>query len=136
MRHRLYRTVSWLLALALAGCGGSGLVTVKGKVTLDGKALTSGTVTFHPSGTGATSYGTLQSDGTFRVQSGTEQGLAPGKYRVTVMAMAASPTPGPGNVEVVPKSLVPAKYTSPGTSGLEYTVPAGGGQFDIALKSP
>jgi len=124
-----------LFLLSLIGCGGSGLVPVTGKVTLDGKPLTSGNVAFHPSGTTPAAYGTIQSDGTYVALTGTGKGMMPGAYRITVEAFGEIPKTGFQEAETVPPSLVPEKYRVPTTSGLEYTVPADGGTFDVEMKS-
>ena len=120
----------------LAGCGGKGLVSVTGTVTLDGKALDRGSVTFHPVKSGPLGVGKIQPDGRYSIETGNQRGIAPGEYAVTVVATAdppkGPPTKGP---EVPPTPLTPAKYGRPETSGLRYAVPAAGGKFDIPLQS-
>jgi hypothetical protein len=123
-----------VLTLALPGCGG-GLASVQGKVTYDGDALDTGTVQFHPVGDGPVAYGQIQPDGTYRIKTGTESGVAPGEYRVSVTADApVTEALNPDGSEALPESLIPDKYRSPATSGLTFTVPSDEG-YDIALVS-
>jgi hypothetical protein len=124
-----------LVSLALSGCGQSGRVSVTGKVTLDSAPLQTGTVAFFPVAQGPGAYASIQSDGSYTAQTGTQPGLAPGDYVVTVQAMSPPPPPTPQNPEPLPVSLLPAKYSAKETSGLRCTVPAGGTTFDIPLTS-
>jgi len=125
-----------VLAVVVAGCGGNDFVSVTGTVTYDGKALDTGMVTFAPAGgEGSIGYGSIQSDGSYEVKTGTSGGLPPGEYKVTVAADGPMPDPTPENPEPIPESLIPMKYRSASTSGLTYTVTASGGTFDIPLTS-
>jgi hypothetical protein len=128
-------TIGGLLAAAavcLAGCGGN-LVAVTGTVTLDGQRLTTGTVTFHPAGKGPTGYAQIGSDGTFSARTGADEGLAPGDYRITVVATGPMPESTPQNRELPPPRITPDKYASPKTSDLKCTVP--GGPLKLELRS-
>lgn len=90
--------------------------TISGKVTIQGKPLVEGTVTFtSPDPKGKTAAAAINKDGSFALKD-----LPPGKYVVSV----TSKTPG----------VVPAKFGTPETSGLTYTAAAGMNQFDIDLK--
>jgi len=122
-----------LALLSLAGCGGN-LASVSGTVTLDDKPLETGTVTFRPVAGGPAGYGEIRS-GSYRVKTGTDSGLAPGEYQVSVMATGPAPPATPQNPEPIPPSLIPDKYASPQTSGLKFTVSPSGGTFNIELKS-
>ena len=108
-------------------------MSVSGTVTFDGRPLKTGTVTFLPIGNGPVGYGTVQSNGSYRVRTGTESGLPPGEYRVTVVATGPIPKPTAENPEPLPESLIPNKYGSPTASGLRYTVTDSGGHYDIML---
>jgi len=123
-----------VVVLTLAGCGGD-MASVTGTVTYDGDPLSTGTVTFHPVGEGPTGYGSIQSDGSFRIQTGQQAGLPPGEYRVTVQATGPVPEPTPENLEPVPESIIPQRYANPDQSGLKFTVEPGGNQFPIELHS-
>jgi hypothetical protein len=77
-------------ALALAGCANKPkLVAVTGKVTHNGKAVTGGSVWFHPEGGNQDKpermSGQLQLDGTFTAKTFPHgEGIPPGKYKVTL----------------------------------------------------
>lgn len=90
--------------------------SITGKVTVQGKPLAEGTVTFtSPDPKGKTVAGAVNKDGTFAIKD-----LPPGKYAVTV----TSKTPG----------AVPAKFGAVETSALTFTALVGANQFDIELK--
>jgi hypothetical protein len=69
-----------------AGCGRTNLVKVKGLVTLDGKPLSSATITFvRIGGEGRPASGLSDADGNFQLTTlRTNDGAAPGEYKVTV----------------------------------------------------
>lgn len=73
--------------LLLAGCEQPGIVT--GLVTLDGKPLTTGVITFNPKTGGPTAYGAIGTDGRYELRTGAAAGLPAGEYVVTVAANAA-----------------------------------------------
>lgn len=113
-----------IVALAAAsGCGSGGevLADVQGRVMLDGKPLTNGTlITSTDAGRGA--RGELDSQGRFRLStSELGEGALPGLHRVAVKAYA--PT-DPGKPEATPKPLVPPRYLNT-DSGLTIEVKAG-----------
>ena len=125
------RCIALLLALplALTGCGG-GWGAATGSVTLDGTPLKDGVITFHPAGGGAAAYGTLK-DGSFAISTGQKDGLAAGKYKVTV---SASTIPKEGTSETA-KLLTPAKYAKAETTDLEAEVKSGSNSFTFDMKS-
>ena len=75
------------LFVVTAGSGGCGPadefqhVGVSGKVTLDGKSMTNGTITFVPLITGPAAYGTI-TDGQYAIAR--REGPGPGSYRVEI----------------------------------------------------
>lgn len=115
--------------LAIAGCR-SDWGTATGAVTLDGKRMNKGSVTFHPVSGGPLAYGTIDSSGTYRAATGTEDGLKTGEYVVTVIDQNVPDSSSP---ELV-KFLTPEKYAAPTTSDLKVTVKSGGNTFDFTLK--
>lgn len=127
------------ILLLLCGCLGCAPAKggVSGTVTLDGKPLGNASVVFHPTGEGATAYGTTISDGSYVLQTGAKEEVAPGDYLVTVTATeqvkraadAKSP-PQP------PKTLTPQRYADKTTSGLRFTVKPGSNRYDIELRTP
>lgn len=90
----MYRVVSVVLMTlsicALAGCGGApkdplGRQAVSGKVTLDGKPLDAGSITFQPVvETGGTASGAVITAGQYKVPA--ESGLAAGEYKVVILS--------------------------------------------------
>ncbi len=79
-----------VLASPCAGCGESnGLYPVHGKVNYQGEPATGATVYFHRTGPdasgGEVARGEVQSDGSFRLESGDKgSGAAPGQYAVLI----------------------------------------------------
>ena len=115
------------LAGLLAGCGSGedlpATTPVKGKVTYQGQPVPKGTVTFQPAN-GRPATGQIQPDGTFVLSTfGDKDGAIPGKHAVMIVSQDGDPTKMPSSPGYVPpKELVPSKYGSIDTSGLETTV--------------
>jgi hypothetical protein len=118
------------LLLVAVGCHGGSApqAAVFGKVSFHGMPLRGGTIVFIPDpsrgGSGPLARGTIQTDGSFHLQ--TEDGAAgapAGWYRVTVMAIDGFAYAGPG--AYVPRSLLPDKYRDPDLSGLVCEVKPG-----------
>ena len=104
-----------LLSLPLlAGCGGSDLCSVSGTVTLNGKNLDHGTITFISPGDGGSTASAAIVNGAYKIDQA--QGLVPGKYRVSIDSPdgktpdpSSDAPPGPsGNFASV--NRVPAKF--------------------------
>jgi hypothetical protein len=126
-----------------SGCGGGGdLPTVKagGVVTIDNKPLANAHVIFTPNqGRAATAQ--TASDGTFSLgtyQSG--DGAIVGHHHVSVAAREAGDgqlnRPGAPGMERPGRSLIPEKYASTATSGLEFDVSKDGkNTFEIQLST-
>ena len=133
-----------VLAPLVAGCGGEQLGQVKGTVTLDGKPLSKGTLTFEAPG---------KRPATARVEAGqiveatthkTGDGVPVGAHKVAVAAtedaasaVVANPGEGkgPGANYMSGKSLLPAKYNNPETSGLTAEVKGGENVLEFNLAS-
>ncbi|MEN1679701.1 MAG: hypothetical protein AAGJ46_08910 [Planctomycetota bacterium] len=116
-RNRLRSLVAAVALIASTGCWDSGptLVKVSGRVTIDGKPVTTGAVRFTPL-QGRLSGGPLGQDGRFELtcfESG--DGAMPGKHLVTVYA--AEPLG-----ETAIRWHAPKKYSKPTTSGIEITI--------------
>jgi hypothetical protein len=115
-----------IFSIAFAGCSrkGPAIAPVKGRVLLDGRPLTTGSViTLPTAGRGAKSF--IQHDGTFQLGTfGATDGAIVGEHKVAVVAYERPASAGPesGNG----KLLVPQKYTNPESSGLTLDVPPGG----------
>src|SRR5262245_53617090 len=140
------RLVIVVAACALvAGCSGRPtLAKVKGTVTLDGKPLPFGTVTFEAKGvrpaTGKIVNGEIVEVTTYDPGDG-----APvGEHRVAVTANA-EPGPAvvanPGDAKAPKgdymsgKSLIPSAYNDPGTSGLTAEIKKGENTVEVKLTS-
>src|SRR5216684_4515847 len=82
----VYRSLLCCTAvLTSAGCGGSGTVSVKGVVTLDGVPLSKAAVSFVPLGEGRPAYGQTDANGNFRLTTfRTDDGALPGEYKVII----------------------------------------------------
>lgn len=121
---------SALAALVAAGCGSDDkpkTVPVTGTVTYKGQPLTSGMITFLPTG-GTTNAEAnvrpatdmLESDGTYSLTTfAPGDGVRPGEYLVTIVSYEVPPSPEGGGIWAIPQ-----KYGNPQTSGLKASIPA------------
>ncbi|WP_435020147.1 hypothetical protein TA3x_001671 [Tundrisphaera sp. TA3] len=115
------RFASFLLAPALAflsvGCGGEAGAprqAASGTVTLDGKPLESGTITFIPTEGGPGAFGTIQA-GTYRF--GTGDGPTAGRYAVEIVDVRPTgrtiPNPdAPGTTIAEVRNAIPPRYNA------------------------
>ncbi len=143
--HR-HLTRAWLsaalsaLLMFSAGCGPGEpeAVSIWGKVTLDGKQVPYGTVSFMGDGAGRAVTSSIASDGAYKLA------VVPGEYRVAVNAQPPFAPYEPdwsyeGGVPPTAKRVkgptVPDVYGSHLTSGLTCEVPAvGEKEVNIPLK--
>ncbi len=121
------------LLLLLAGCGGPHDAHVSGTVTIDGKPLDCGLITFHPVAEGAAPYGSIFPDGTYRLKTGAKEGLAPGEYIATVVAIRI--TASQKEEEPAGTRLTPERYGTPEESDQRFTVEPGTNRIDVSLSS-
>jgi hypothetical protein len=139
-----------LTLFAVAGCGGSGLATVKGKVTIDGQPASSGRVFFRSADGKSTVFAMIGPDGAYQVVE-----VPYGSMKVTVTPLtkweriglirdarkmkktSASEAPAtPGGADAFESSAkIPEKYRDPDTSGLTFTVKSGTNTYNIEIKS-
>jgi hypothetical protein len=111
------------LASSLMGCGaGDNLPreAISGSVAVDGKPLDSGLITFQPDGAEvATQSGASIVQGKYTIPR--EQGLVPGKYKVSITAVGNTPEKQvdttsnnnmPGMPPVPAKEVIPSAYNS------------------------
>ena len=124
-----------LLCLLITGCTQGPtdtppLARVKGKVLLEGKPLTSGSVQFTPDKnrgtTGRMALGNINDDGTFElmtIRSG--DGAQVGYHLVAIESYESASFDPNQPVNQVPKSLIPKRYTDPKTSELTAEVKSG-----------
>lgn len=123
--------------LIVSGCGAGLEASVSGMVTLDGKALNSGYVTFSSDtpDTGGSASGQIRSGGGYQVQAGRTGGLPAGRYRVTVIAREES-RPNPNGGPPAPgKLMTPGKYAKADSSGLIVDVEPGKNVINLDLAS-
>jgi hypothetical protein len=115
-----------LLAIGVAGCDRSSLgriVPVKGKVTFDGRPVTSGSLVFKPDAAKGNSNtlepaGTIGPDGRYSLFTKEREGAPLGWYQVAVVAQEINEK----DPYAPPKSLIPTRYNEASTSGLEIEV--------------
>lgn len=121
-----------LLLLLLGGCGGSGLIPVKGVLTLDGTPVEGAMIAFIAEDGGSAAQGWTRPDGTFALESGDQTGIKPGKYKITVLKVPITADKG----KALPKSEVPVLYSSRDKSPLSAVIPPPAGQeVRIEMKS-
>jgi hypothetical protein len=122
--RRLGRFAALLCCVALVGCGGSSFPSVTGKVTLGGAPLSSGRLLFHPTTDGPLGTAQVQADGTFVAHTGSQTGLPPGEYKVSVQPDISPMGP-----------MVPEQFRNPATTTLSVTVVDGSNpEFELTLK--
>jgi hypothetical protein len=122
-------TLSVVAVCCGCGPGGSDVTTVRGKITVNGAAVSGGLINFLAAGARPAGGG-INADGTY------EFDLPPGEYQVRIDTPPALPA---GYKEgdplpVLPPRQVPEKYASFATSGLTAKVAAQGEQtIDFSL---
>ena len=126
-----------VLLAAVAGCSRHP-ASLEGEVMLDGKPLPGGVIMLSPARTGPSAYGEIAPNGRYVLKTGSEKGLEPGEYVVTV----AANEPGPeeplsetGAAPPIRPLMTPQKYADVGTSPLRITVKPGSQTLTIELDS-
>jgi hypothetical protein len=111
-----------LVLFGLMGCGGGDNLPreeISGSVAVDGKPLESGLITFQPDGTEATQSGASVVQGKYTIPR--DQGLVPGKYKVTITAAGNTPEKPvdtltnnnmPGMPPIPAKEVIPSSYNA------------------------
>jgi hypothetical protein len=135
VRHGPRCALACAAALLLCGCGGGDGGTVCGTVTYRGKALNTGEVTFVAEGKSRSAV--IGPDGTYSLND-----VPPGAHRVSVLVRAPQPAAATAARKGAPPMpgararpvVVPAKYASPASSGLNFRVEPGRQTIDIPLK--
>jgi hypothetical protein len=129
---------SLLALVALAGgCGSESLVPVKGKVTVDGAPLTTGSLVFKPDAAKGNaskfdSSSEISADGSYSLFTRQKEGAPPGWYKVGVVAQGPANPADPYSAQ---KSLIAERYNNPDASGLAVEVAASppAGAYDLKL---
>ena len=71
-----------LFLILLPGCSQEGVVPARGYVKHEGRAVSSGQLTFLPVGTGQKARSLIAEDGEFLLRTGAVEGVWPGSYQV------------------------------------------------------
>jgi hypothetical protein len=123
--------------VALAGCG-NGRSSVRGTLTLDGQPLARTdnvhvTIMFFPaSGNGAPAAALADESGNYSLTTGSQSGLAPGTYVVTLAATEVAPVAGGAPRK---RMITPSRYANPKQSDLRAEVEPGRNTFNFDLHS-
>jgi hypothetical protein len=138
MKGIRYFAVGCMAVLALvSGCSRSSFEsTVAGTVTLDGKTIGPGVTVFAPINDKRNpATGAIEPNGSYSLKTSRADGLAAGKYQVSVSVRELPKDFHPGDRPPPGKLLIPEKYLSNTISGLEYDVEPGSNTINIELKS-
>lgn len=123
--------------ISVLGCGGFATNSVAGKVTLNGEALSQGTVTLIPESSEfpapSNPVGAIQEDGSFLISTAKLVGAPPGEYKVVV---ASTVKVDPNDEYSVTKSVIPKEYCDAATSPLRMVVPSENYDISMVGKSP
>ena len=135
-----------VLAVALSGCGGSGLdlEKVTGTITYRGQGVAGAKVMFVPENGGPVARATTDKNGFYRLRTRAPgDGAVAGRHRVAVV-LCGPDKPIPAgragrmmkeDMEGTGDPLVPVRYFSAATSKLTATVePGGDNEFDFELR--
>lgn len=150
--HKLKQPI-WpklLLVLPLlAGCdSGPPTGQVTGKVTYEGKSVSTGSIQFYPVKGGAPAVGSIKPDGTYTLARKVPgDGVLLGEYVVTIEAIEAAEVSNQptsieeevkmgsiANIRSRPKYLVPEKYSVEESSDLTATVKPGTNEINFDLE--
>jgi hypothetical protein len=131
--------VAGLFAFGVMGCRSSNeleTAPVSGKIMLDGKSVTTGTVTFVPA-RGRAAKGEIRPDGKFVLSTYRESdGAIVGHHKAAVLVLRTDIRKATGPEQDQPIMAVPSRYAVAEESGLEYEVKAGqANDFTLELSS-
>jgi hypothetical protein len=143
MLREMLLVVALAFAALLVGCDPStgpkatveAVVPVSGTLTYMGSPLENYQISFLPSDGRRPAIGTTDATGRFTMGTNLAgDGAPPGTHKVTVVWSPPTPPDGAGQETVIddpallpkPNVQIPAKYSSPETSGLTQEVPVGG----------
>jgi hypothetical protein len=125
------------LTAIFVGCRPSSMESeVSGTVTLDGNKIGPGTIVFAPAAAGGKpATGSIESDGSYKLKTSRESGLAAGPYRVAISVRKMPENVKRGERPPLGKLLIPEKYEDETKSGLQYEVSPGRNTINIELVS-
>ena len=122
-----------VMLITISGCGRSEFAPLTGRVTLDGEPLPTAVVTFISEG-GTSGYANVDSSGRYVAKSGSDKGLKPGNYKISVIAYKPEVITDRKEAKV-PIPITPPRYADPTKSGFAYDLTESGGTYDLDLKS-
>lgn len=125
------------LAAFLAGCGGSGVYPVQGKVVWkDGSPATElagSFVTFELPEKQTSARGTIQADGTFRLTTNKpDDGALAGEHKVLIVEVGRKPLGGPDATALAP-GVMDSRYSDLATTDLTASVKPGTNQIELKI---
>jgi len=137
-----------LCTLSWSGCGPNRPETasVSGKVTYQGKPVTTGRIVFHPDDGRRPAMAAIEPDGSYKLTTfDSEDGAMLGKHRVTIKSTRTVGGPLPDDLKMegqaapaeLPKLewLVPEKYSRKETTPLRAEVKEGENTIDFDLPA-
>jgi glycine/D-amino acid oxidase-like deaminating enzyme len=128
------------MAVVLSGCGGrrEKLCPIAGRVTLQGKPISTGMIRFSSTQAPIDMLANLGPDGTYEITRGQGPGLPEGTYRVAIMPSMGNRPIGDftQNKAATPNPDIPNKYRDLSTSGLTFVVKPGSNTFDVDMRRP
>jgi hypothetical protein len=132
--------ISLAIVAATAGCRNANeldTAPVSGRVVLNGKPLSRGSVTFVPN-RGRVANGDIQPDGTFELSTyRSGDGAIVGSHKAAVLILRPDIDPAVGPERDKPLMLIPPRYATAEESGLKYEVKAGqNNDFTLELHDP
>jgi len=144
----MIRTGCLMLALCLAGCGGSQKTTpVSGVVLLDGKPLAGASIKFEPQGKGRDATGETDQNGQFTMSTfQPRDGMVAGEYKVVISpplgtadttrhASAEEAMAAASKTKPAMKPAFPEKYARADQTPLTQAVPVQGSlKFELRSK--
>lgn len=135
------RSIALLAVFFCTGCrdGGERFIPVSGKVSIEGKPLIVGSVSFRPDAAkGNPSQhhptGSIDPSGNFELYTIGKKGAPPGWYKVVVFADANAQSKQTAAHPLPPRWLVNTRYLTEQTSDLSIEVTASATQYDLKLN--
>jgi hypothetical protein len=137
---RAAAAITFVVVAATAGCRNANeldTAPVSGRVLLNGKPLSTGTVTFVPN-RGRVAKGDIQSDGTFELSTyRSHDGAIVGSHKAAVLVLRPNIDPAVGPEHDKPIMMIPPRYATAEESGLKYEVKSGhDNNFTLELHDP
>jgi hypothetical protein len=141
------RPLGWVLGMValVAGCrqAGEPLVPVAGRVTLKGKPVSEGSISFRPDANKENislhhPTGRIERDGTYRLYIREREGAPAGWYKVVVFVNEPIVDQQGRTHPGMPKTLIDRRYNHPDATPLAVEVKpdAAPGSYDFEVKPP